>query len=702
MNEELQKQIIDLKNFRASKSLTKLNQAGVERVEDLFWILPLHFQKTPEVSLFESGNINELFMGIGKIIDFNSYPNRKVRGKGGTLLQNITATVKDFYSESYMTLKWFNTYPSQASKLQKATFIQFEGVLQNFRGTLQVLNPKFDELLEETIPLEIGPSSENPGIKIQYPTINGVDSRNIQRIISKLPSEIWDVEEYIPDKILEERKLLSLKASLKVLHGLCPEALSPEERQKAKNRLVYEEFLREQVKILARRNVVKESNAPIIKISKDSLSSYISHFPYELTIDQSQSIEDIKKDFTSTQPMMRMIQGDVGCGKTTVAAIAAMGVLESGYQVAFMCPTESLALQHFESLAQIMTSLGYKTELLTGSLTPKEKLNIQENLKNGSIDFIIGTHALFQDSVNFKKLGLAIIDEQHKFGVDQRLKLVNKGTGTHCLTMTATPIPRSLSLTQYGDLDLSIIKTMPLGRKGIKTRIVNPENFENFLTFVNTRISMKEQVYIVVPAITDNPDMDMVNLESVHAKFLEIFPNHRILALHGQLNNEDKIDAFQKFTNHEVDILISTSVIEVGINVPNSTVMAVMNPDRFGLSSLHQLRGRVGRGEKPGFCFLVNDKKISKDSSSRLEIMEKTNDGFVIAEEDLKNRGQGNIFGKEQSGSEEFRKVANIVEHQKVLFAVKEDIEKFKSENTDIIEYLTKIVCEDQRVFSTI
>lgn len=702
MFDHLQLPINELKGVRKSKSLERLNQAGLNKVEDLLWVLPLRLQKTPEITTFDNGQPDELFLGVGEVMSVDSYPNRRVSGKGGVTLQNLTVTVKDFYSDEFLTLKWFNSYPSIASKLSRSKFIEFEGVLSSYRGAFQVMNPKFNVLEGEEIPKNLPGPSENPSVKIQYPTINGVDSRNFKRFIDKLPNEIWNVSEYLPDEFLENAHMHDLPTALKIIHGQVPESLENRERDLAKRRLVYEEFLREQIMILSRRAVEKKPSSPIIEVSKNELEKHSSLFPYELTDDQKSSLEDIQNDLMLGHPMMRMIQGDVGCGKTTVAAIAALSVLDQGFQVALMCPTESLALQHFRGLQDLIKKSGHSVGLLVGSLTPKEKTARQKQLADGEIDFVIGTHALFQDSVSFEKLGFVIIDEQHKFGVDQRLKLVSKGEGTHCLTMTATPIPRSLSLTQYGDLDLSVIKTMPTGRKGIKTRIVNPENFQNFLTFINTRVGMKEQVYIVVPAITENPELDIVNLENVHKKFTEIFPQHRILALHGQQKPEEKNEAYTKFASHQVDVLISTSVIEVGINVPNATVMAIMNPDRFGLSSLHQLRGRVGRGDKPGFCFLVNDKRITPEAEGRLAILEQTNDGFVIAEEDLKNRGQGNIFGKEQSGSEEYRKVANIIEHQDILFTVKDDITKLKENSPEIVEYLTEVVSKDQRVFSTI
>jgi ATP-dependent DNA helicase RecG len=339
---------------------------------------------------------------------------------------------------------------------------------------------------------------------------------------------------------------------------------------------------------------------------------------------------------------------------------------------------------------------------LLGSTKSKDKKTILHNLKNGKIQILIGTHSLFQESVDFKNLGLAIIDEQHKFGVEQRLKLVSKGSGTHCLIMTATPIPRTLSLAQYGDLDISSIRMLPMGRKGIKTRITARENYLKYIEFVRSRLLMREQAYFVFPAIGENEVTDLQNVKDSCRKYKELFRGFRVEMLHGQMKPEEKEAIVEDFRAQRIHILISTSVIEVGINVPNATIMSIYNPERFGLSSLHQLRGRVGRGEKPGFCFLVLDKDLPPDSFKRLEVIEKNIDGFIIAEEDLKFRGEGDLFGVDQSGSVTQKRLANYLLHSAILEEVVKDIDVLQTKNPQLIEPILENLAKNQKILDTI
>ncbi|MBY0414876.1 MAG: ATP-dependent DNA helicase RecG, partial [Bdellovibrionales bacterium] len=493
---------------------------------------------------------------------------------------------------------------------------------------------------------------------------------------------------------------LSLSDAFKVMHAKIKP--TPELEKAAENRLIYEEFFEDQLKIYLRRKYFKKPQAKKYEVTEEVFKSFGKLYPYELTPDQDKTLSEIRKDFGSEHPMMRLVQGDVGCGKTTVAMIAAMIVIKNGAQVAMMCPTEALAIQHFNSAHELFGDDTVSFKLILGSTPAKEKKLIQQGLISGEIDFIIGTHSLIQETIQFKELGLAIIDEQHKFGVDQRIKLTSKGEGTHCLIMSATPIPRSLSLTQYGDLDISSIKTMPGGRKGHKTRIVTEETYPQFLNFVNTRLHLNEQVYVVVPAINESPEQDFHNLIDTLERFKKYFPKYVVEGLHGQMKSDEKALMFKKFKTHEINILVSTSVIEVGINVLNATIMAIINPERFGLSSLHQLRGRVGRGEKPGFCFLVNDKKISALSMDRLRVIESNTDGFKIAEEDLKLRGEGDLFGTDQSGSLSQKRLANIVLHADILYQAREDaFMLIKNKNIEIMALLEKFT-GDSRIFTTV
>ncbi|MCP4913905.1 MAG: ATP-dependent DNA helicase RecG [Oligoflexia bacterium] len=670
-----------------SKTAVKLNEAGYKTLNDLLWILPLRIVQLPTFQSFKLAQIDSMFRGMGKILSVQTRPNFKTSGKGKAPLANITVTIQDRFSPDTISLKWFNCYPSQVKKIESLDKISFLGEITSFNGQLQIVNPDHQVVLDSEYERDLDYWSEFPSsIKVQYPTINGIGPANITKLFKKLPDHLWD---HIDDPLesLEELKgFLPLKQAFKILHGQTDYDLYEKERYKAEDRLIFQEFFQDQLKILSRKSLLEEKKGIQISKNEDKLKDFISYFPYPLTTDQEKVIHEIMDDFSSSKPMMRLVQGDVGSGKTTVAILAGLMAIADGYQVALMCPTESLALQHFLTLSELFKDKGVSVGLLLGSQKPAKKKEVQASISSGEIQFIIGTHSLFQESVHYKNLGLAIIDEQHKFGVNQRIKLVSKNEGCHCLLMSATPIPRSLSLTQYGDLEISVIKTMPSDRKGTKTRIVQPDTFDKFLTFLNTRISMGEQAYVVVPAITESEMQDITNLESVLARFKKFFPKYRISGLHGQLSSDEKQQTFLDFKEHKIDILIATSVIEVGINVTNSTIMAIMNPERFGLSSLHQLRGRVGRGEKPGFCFLVNDKKISPHSMERLKVIENNTDGFIISEEDLRLRGEGNLFGVQQSGETSTKVLANIILHQPILIEARALAVRLFEEKNEIIQ----------------
>lgn len=692
--------IDSLPGINGGKSLESLQTSGINTLEDLLWLIPLKIHKIPLIQDFSTAKEGEYFRGQGKVISLQSRPNFKAKGKGRAPLLNVTAIIKDDFSDGIITLKWFNCYQSIYDKIKKIDLVQFIGIVTEFQGSKQILNPEISEkTVEDT-------NQSNSGLKIQYPTVNGVNTANIKKIIDKIPIFLWDqIEETLPIQLLQKRDLLSLNETFKIIHAkVDADSWSEEKFIRAKERLIYEEFFLEQIKISIRKNKITAASGIIINTNNDNFEKYCSIFPYDLTPDQKSALDNIRNDFTSGKPMMRLIQGDVGCGKTSVALISSLMVIKNGHQVAFMCPTESLALQHFKEATHIFSKENLKIELIIGSTTEAQKKKIREALKNGEIDLIIGTHALIQDNIEFKNLGLSIIDEQHKFGVDQRLKLTSKTIGSHSLIMTATPIPRSLCLTQYGDLEISVIKTMPKGRKGCQTRIVTPLNFDKFLSFMKTRLEMKEQVYIIVPAINESVDQEILHLEKVYDRFKDFFPEYRIVGLHGQLKSDDKASILQDFNDHKIDVLVATSVIEVGINVVNATIMAIMNPERFGLSSLHQMRGRVGRGDKPGFCFLVNDRQINGETLNRLQVIEKYTDGFKIAEEDLKIRGSGDLFGTNQSGIQTSKKIADIIYHSQYLVMAREDYLEMAKDNalTPKIEHLIKNFSEDVRIFSTI
>lgn len=691
----------DLLGKASAKSIEKLNAAGVNKLQDLLWVFPLRVLELPPLRSFDFVEEGRIFIGRAKVLNIQARPNFRVRGRGKAMLYNINVHVQDTLSEKILTLKWFNSYGSINQKISKCNYIEFMGEASVFNGQLQFTNPDFFQL--ETIDAESPFVTVSNELKIQYPTINTVSGIIIKKIIDKISMDLWNrIPETLPSSLIKKKSFLSLSESFKVIHAKIKP--TPELESRAEKRLIYEEFFEDQIKIYLRRQYFKKPKANSYGVSNDLFKEFCSRYPYTLTDDQLKTLEDVRQDLNAHHPMMRLVQGDVGCGKTNIAMIAAMIVIENGAQAALMCPTEALAIQHFVSCQELFDPKDYNIRLILGSTPAKEKKQIQKELVEGSIDFIIGTHSLIQETIKFKQLGLAIIDEQHKFGVDQRIRLTSKTSGAHCLIMSATPIPRSLSLTQYGDLDISTIKMMPAGRKGHKTRIVTKETFQQFLSFIMTRLSLHEQIYVVVPAINESVEVeqDFHNVVDILERFKKYFPDHKIEALHGQMKSDEKAQAFKDFKNHKIDILVSTSVIEVGINVINATVMAIMNPERFGLSSLHQLRGRVGRGDKPGFCFLVNDKILPVLSMERLKVIENNTDGFKIAEEDLKFRGEGDLFGTDQSGSQTQKRIANIILHAEVLYEARTDAINFIENNDPDILKLMERFSQDDRIFTTV
>ncbi|MDO9183268.1 MAG: ATP-dependent DNA helicase RecG [Bacteriovorax sp.] len=691
----------DLLGKASLKSIEKLNSVGIKEVWDLLWVFPLRVLELPPLRSFEFIEEGRIFIGRGKVLNVQAKPNFRVRGRGKAMLYNISVHVQDTLSDKIISLKWFNSYGSVTQKISQCEYIEFMGEASIFNGQSQFANPDFFQL--EAINSESPFVTVSNELKIQYPTINTVSGVIVKKIIDKISINLWNnIPETLPESLIKRKNFLSLSESFKVIHAKIKP--TPLLESRAQNRLIYEEFFEDQIKIFLRRQFFKKPKAISYSVDENTYQKFCARYPYTLTIDQSNTINDVRTDLSAEHPMMRLVQGDVGCGKTTIAMIAAMIVIENGAQAALMCPTEALAIQHFSSCTELFETKEYNVRLILGSTPAKEKKQIQKDLEDGTIDFIIGTHSLIQDSIQFKKLGLAIIDEQHKFGVDQRIRLTSKSEGTHCLIMSATPIPRSLSLTQYGDLDISTIKVMPSGRKGHKTRIVTKENFQQFLSFVMTRLSLKEQIYVVVPAINESVEIeqDFHNLTDILERFKKYFPDYIVEGLHGKMKSDEKAIIFSNFKNHKINILVSTSVIEVGINVINASVMAIMNPERFGLSSLHQLRGRVGRGDKPGFCFLVNDKIIAVTSMERLKVIENNSDGFKIAEEDLKFRGEGDLFGTDQSGSQTQKRLANIILHADILYEAREDALKLIQNNDPDIEALLMRYSQDERIFSTV
>jgi len=477
------------------------------------------------------------------------------------------------------------------------------------------------------------------------------------------------IDTVVPSYLRLKYKLLNDEQIVSGIHFPKNEEQSEEARRSAK----FREFFLFQCGLQSIKRNDENKNIGIVeKYDQKFLDDFIKSLPFKLTDAQNRVVHEILQDMASDHHMNRLLQGDVGSGKTIVSVIAMLASVTAGYQAAIMAPTEILAQQHFDKISKLLTPLKIRTALLTGSLTKKEHDFIVGDILNGKTNIVVGTHALIQDSVEFKDLGFIVIDEQHRFGVNQRKALRQKGDNPDVLAMTATPIPRTLAITTYGDMDVSRIDQLPAGRKKIETYWIRSQKIEQMYQFVAKELQTGSQVYVVTPLISESETMDLKNAELIFDKFTELFgKKYKIGLLHGQMPNDQKEAVMNDFSDKKIDVLVSTTVIEVGVDVPNASVMVIYDANRFGLSQLHQLRGRVGRGDKQSYCILIADPK-NESAAERMKILTSTNDGFVLAEEDLKMRGAGDLLGNRQSGLPEF-KIGNPINDINILEVAQEE-----------------------------
>lgn len=515
--------------------------------------------------------------------------------------------------------------------------------------------------------LKLTPLTKKEIIPI-YHTNKNIKNIELRKIIESALNDNKDNPNYIPEELMNKYGFISRKQALRMIH--MPK--SGEEIKKAKLYLKYEELFL----FMFRINYMKKDNKNTCKEEKyfqdEDITKFINTLPFNLTSSQTEALDLILKDLKSNKKMNRLVLGDVGSGKTIISFISMYANLLSGYQSVLMAPTEVLARQHFISAQNYFKDYNLNIALLVGSMTKKEKDSVKNKLISGDIDILIGTHAIIEESVVFYRLGLVITDEQHRFGVKQREILKSKGEVPDCLYMSATPIPRSYALTLYGDLDVSFIKDKPSGRKDIITKIKKYSELKDVLTHILEEIKLNHQVYVVASLIDENEELDLKSVETLKEKFNIAFQNKvPIEILHGKLKQKEKDAIMEKFKNNEVKILISTTVIEVGVDVKNATIMVIFDADRFGLATLHQLRGRVGRNNLDSFCYLICDKE-----KERLKVLEESNDGFYISEKDLELRGEGDLFGIRQSGVKNF-KIANLKTDLKIMMQAKSDSEEY-------------------------
>ena len=559
---------------------------------------------------------------------------------------------------SSCVITWFNQKYLK-DKFKVGETYTFFGKIENKGGTFEMKSPVFDEE---------GVDKNTGKIVPIYPLTSRLSQNVLRKIIESGIDEVYgNLEESIPDYILQKYKLLGINEAYKNIHF----PSSNSDFIRAKNRLVFEELLALQLALFRLKEGQKYDEKGIKFDSNIKMQDVIETLPFTLTNAQKRVLNEIDKDMEKDTAMNRLLQGDVGSGKTVVSIVAAYKAVKSGYQVAIMAPTAILADQHLKNFTKMLEPFGIKCELLVSSVTKKNKELILERLKNGEIDILIGTHALLEDNVVFKNLGLVVTDEQHRFGVKQRATIVAKGNNPDVIVMSATPIPRTLALILYGDLDISIIDELPPNRKKIETYAVGKDMEERIIAFVKKLIGEGRQAYIVCPLVEDSDDMDLKSVTALAEKYkTEVFSEYRVEYLHGKMKAKEKDDIMQRFKNGKIDILISTTVIEVGVDVPNASIMIIENAERFGLAQLHQLRGRVGRGEYKSYCILKNEGH-SKVCKERMKVMCQTNDGFVISEKDLELRGSGDFFGTAQHGVPEL-KIANLFENIRELKEVQE------------------------------
>ena len=497
------------------------------------------------------------------------------------------------------------------------------------------------------------------GIHPIYPTTNGLSSKIIEKVVSEGLKKAEQIPESLPEYIMQEYGLCSLDFAIRQIHFPTKE----ENIQIARRRLIFEELLTLQLGLMMLKGARKVQNMQ--KIRTDYTDEFYSLLPFEPTNAQKRAVTDCIGDLMGDRQMNRLVQGDVGSGKTAVAGAVMYSIIKNGYQAAMMAPTEILAAQHYESFCRLFKDVDVRVALLTGSTKATDKREIKRRLLDGEIDLVVGTHALIQNDVEFKRLGLVCTDEQHRFGVEQRSNLAMKGNNPHLLVMSATPIPRTMGLIIYGDLDISILDELPPGRQEIRTDLVTTDYHPRIYKFIKNAIDNGNQAYIVCPLVDDN-ESDLISAKEYAEELsTKVFDGYSLALLHGKMKPKEKERVMERFAGGEVQILVSTTVVEVGVDVPNATIMLIENADRFGLSQLHQLRGRVGRGKDKSFCILVSDNK-SEASVERLKIMKSTSDGFKIADYDLKSRGPGDFFGTRQHGLPKL-KIADMLEDTATL-----------------------------------
>ncbi|OQX95945.1 hypothetical protein B6I21_02765 [candidate division KSB1 bacterium 4572_119] len=661
------------------KRAEALNKAGIFTFGDLLHYYPRRYLDRSNITKIKNLKIDETATIVGTIQTCGIQ-----KGKRSRFVMLVTDNT------GYLSCVWFNQINYWQKKFKTGQLIAVSGKVGYFGGK-QIVHPDFDLLSDE----EDNHSNEffNTGKIIPlYPSSEalsrvGMDSRGFRRVLKFLAqSNIDKITETLPDFLISKLNLLDLPTALLNIHF--PDDF--QSLQLARQRLKFEElFLLEFMLAFRKYKLHQEEKGIVFNEVGNRTKLLAEKLPFDLTEAQKKVLREIRRDMKKPHPMYRLIQGDVGSGKTIVALVTMLIAVENGYQAALMAPTEILAEQHFLTFKQMLEEMEVNIQLLVGAQKKSEREAILESIGNGETNIVIGTHAIIQQNVNFKKLGLIVIDEQHRFGVSQRAELTGKGVNPDVLIMTATPIPRTLSLTVYGDLDISIIDKLPTGRKPVITSWRYYNKRDDIYKFVKSIIDKGKQAYVVFPLVEESEKLDLkAATESYDNLSQGIFANNKIALLHGRMKNEEKDEIMSRFKNGEIQVLVSTTVIEVGVDVPNATIMVIENGERFGLTQLHQLRGRVGRGADQSYCILIARFPLSEDASTRLNTMVETTDGFKIAEVDLQLRGPGEFFGTRQHGMPEL-KIANPLKDTSILQKARAEAFRVFEKNDELNETIT-------------
>jgi len=654
-----------------------LASRGIHTVEDLLYYTPFRYEDRTRIT-----RIRDLLPGQTTTILAKVLTSGLMRTRKGLYIFDLAATD----SSGLLRCKWFNALYLEKNKVfRPGQRVFFYGKVERDpfgRGNLQIVQPQF-EILPESEP-ERGDSLEVGRVVPIYESVGKLGTRVLRRLIATALAALdVGIPDYLPASVRRKNNLVERAQALRQTHF--PEGDQPLEtlcqfRTPAQIRLIFEEFFGVGAGLALKRRKAKAAPGIEFRVTEGARQAIKKILPFHPTVAQKRVLKEIADDMCSPRPMNRLLQGDVGSGKTIVAVQAAILAMENGYQVALMAPTEILATQHYLYIKNLLRPLPYEVDLLISARKPSEKAELKRRIAQGSVHLVVGTHALIEEDVAFGKLGLAVVDEQHRFGVMQRYKLIRKGVTPDVLVMTATPIPRTLALTLYGDLDFSVIDELPPNRSPIETRLLREEDRPQAFAFIRDKVRRGEQAYVVYPVIEESEKLDLKPAVRMYEQLSRnVFPEFRVGLLHGRLPSEEKEGVMLRFKQGEVQILVSTTVVEVGVDVANATVMLIEHAERFGLAQLHQLRGRIGRGSEKSFCLLLAAEPRTEVSDERLRTLTETTDGFRIAEIDLKLRGPGEFFGTRQWGIPAFR-IANLLRDQEIL-------EWAKREATDFIQH---------------